>query len=77
MINWYNFLEVNLENPKRDLLEAIQWVQTLHILLWYVFTTDQYHFPAILEKTDLSDGFYQLNLTPYIALKLSNPFPNH
>ena len=54
----------------------MQWGRTLHRLLWYVFSADQRHGPVLLSKTDLSDGFYQLPLTPSGALKLDVPFPN-
>ena len=37
---------------------------------------DQRHGPVLLSKTDLSDGFYQLHLTPSGALKLAVPFPS-
>ena len=58
--------------------EAMQWGRTLHRVLWYTFTADRRHGPVLLSKTDLSDGFYQLHLTPTGALKLAVlPFDHH
>lgn len=76
MINDYTFSGVNPQTVKRAPPEAMQWGKALHRLLWYVFTADQRHGPVLLSKTDLSDGFYQLHLTPSGALKLAVPFPH-
>ena len=54
--------------------EAMQWGRTLHRILWYAHTADNHHGPVLMSKTDLSDGFYQLHLTPSGALKLAVPF---
>jgi len=75
MINDYTFSGVNPQTVKRAPPEAIQWGRALHRLLWYVFTANELHGPVLLSKTDLSDGFYQLHLTPSSALKLAIPFP--
>jgi hypothetical protein len=76
MICDYTYSGVNQETVKRAPPEAMQWGRALPRLLWYVFTADQRHGPVLLSKTDLSDGFYQLHLTPSGALKLAVPFPN-
>jgi len=76
MINDYTFLGVNPQTVKRAPPESMQWGRALHRLLWFVFTADQRHGPVLLSKTDLSDGFYQLHLTPTGALKLAVPFPH-
>jgi len=75
MINDYTLSGVNLQTVKRAPPEAAQWGKALHCLLWYVFMADQRHGPVLLSKTDLSDGFYQLHLTPSGALKLAVSFP--
>jgi len=64
MINDYTLSGVNLQTVKRAPPEAVQWGKALHCLLWYVFMADQRHRPVLLSKTDLSDSFYQLHLTP-------------
>ena len=76
MINDYTFSGVNEATLKMVPPEAMQWGKTLHRLLQYIFTADARHGPVLLSKTDLSDGFYQLGLTPTGALKLTNPFPS-
>jgi len=76
MINDYTFSGVNPQTVKRAPPESMQWGKALHRLLWYVFMADQRHGPVLLSKTDLSDGFYQLHLTPTGALKLAVPFPH-
>ena len=52
----------------------MQWGRTFQRLLWYIHTADRRHGPVFMSKTDLSDGFYQLPLTPSGALKLAVPF---
>ena len=76
MINDYTYSKVNPDTIHCAPPEAMQWGRTLHRLLWYVFSADQRHGPVLLSKTDLSDGFYQLPLTPSGALKLAVPFPH-
>ena len=76
MINDYTYSSVNPDTIHCAPPEAMQWGRTLHRLLWYVFSADQRHGPVLLSKTDLSDGFYQLPLTPSGALKLAVPFPH-
>jgi len=75
MICDYTYSGVNPQTVKRAPPEAMQWGRTLHRILWYVFTADQRHGSFLLSKTDMSDGFYQLHLTPSGALKLAVPFP--
>ena len=74
IINDYTFSGVNPETLKMAPLESMQWGRTLQRVLWYVFYADNRHGPVLLSKTDLSDGFYQLHLTPTGALKLAVPF---
>ena len=76
IINDYTFSGVNPETLKMAPLESMQWGRTLQRVLWYVFYADNRHGPVLLSKTDLSDGFYQLHLTPTGALKLAVPFPS-
>ena len=54
--------------------EAMQWGRTLNRVLWYILHADNRHGPVLMSKTDLSDGFYQMDLTPTGALKLAVPF---
>jgi len=75
MICDYTYSGVNPQTVKRAPPEAMQWGRTLHRILWYVFTADQGHGPVLLSKTDMSNGFYQLHITPSGALKLAIPFP--
>ena len=77
IINDYTFSGVNPATVKMAHQEAMQWGRTLHRILWYTFTADRRHGPVLLSKTDLSDGFYQLHLTPTGALKLAVPFDHH
>ena len=74
IINDYTFSGVNPETIKMAPPEAMQWGRTLQRVLWYIFYSDNRHGPVLLSKTDLSDGFYQLHLTPTGALKLAVPF---
>ena len=74
IINDYTFSGVNPSSTKLAPPEAMQWGRTFHRILWYIHTADQRHGPVLMSKTDLSDGFYQLPLTPSGALKLAVPF---
>ena len=74
IINDYTYSGVNGTTLKMAPEEAMQWGRTLHRILWYVHTADRRHGPVLMSKTDLSDGFYQLHLTPSGALKLAVPF---
>ena len=74
IINDYTFSGVNPASLKLAPPEAMQWGRTLNRVLWYVLNADSRHGPVLLSKTDLSDGFYQLHLTPSGALKLAVPF---
>ena len=74
IINDYTFSGVNPASLKLAPPEAMQWGQTLNRVLWYVHNADSWHGPILLSKTNLSDGFYQLHLTPSSALKLAVPF---
>ena len=57
--------------------ESMQWGRTLQRILWYVYYADRRHGSVLLSKTDLSDGFYQLHLSPSGALSLAMPFPSN
>ena len=74
IINDYTYSKVNQDTLKLAPPEAMQWGRTLHRILWYIFNADGRHGPVLMAKTDLSDGFYQLHLTPTGALKLAVPF---
>ena len=74
IINDYTFSGINPATHKLAPEAAMQWGRTLQRVLWYVFNADRRHGPVLLSKTDLSDGFYQLPLTPTGALKLAVPF---
>ena len=74
IINDYTFSGINPATHRLASEAAMQWGRTLHRILWYVFNADRRHGPVLLSKTDLSDGFYQLPLTPTGALKLAVPF---
>ena len=74
IINDYTFSGVNPSTLKMSPQESMQWGRTLQRILWYIFTADNRHGPMLLSKTNLSDGFYQLNLSPMGALKLAVPF---
>ena len=76
MINDYTFSGVNPATIKMAPPEAMQWGRTLNRVLWYIYSADQRQGPVQMAKTDLSDGFYQIPLTPSGALKLAVPFPN-
>ena len=76
MINDYTFSGVNPATVKMAPPEAMQWGRTINRVLWYIYTADQRQGPVLLSKTDLSDGFYQIPLTPSGALKLAVPFPS-
>ena len=75
MINDYTFSGVNTATIKMAPPEAMQWGRTINRVLWYIYSADQRQGPVLLSKTDLSDGFYQIPLTPSGALKLAVPFP--
>ena len=55
----------------------MQWGRKLQRILWYIYYADRRHVPVIFSKTDLSDGFYQLHLSPSGALQLAMPFPSN
>ena len=74
IINDYTFSGVNPNTVKMAPPEAMQWGRTLNRVLWYVLHADNRHGPVLMSKTDLSDGFYQMHLTPSGALKLAVPF---
>ena len=74
IINDYTYSGVNPGSIKLAPPEAMQWGRTLNRVMWYVLNADSRHGPVLLSKTDLSDGFYQLHLTPTGALKLAVPF---
>ena len=74
IINDYTFSDVNPASHKLAPDSAMQWGRTLHRVLWFIFNADRRHGPVLLSKTDLSDGFYQIPLTPTGALKLAVPF---
>ena len=76
MINDYTFSGVNTSTIKMAPPEAMQWGRTINRVLWYIYSADQRQGPVLLSKTDLSDGFYQIPLTPSGALKLAVPFPH-
>ena len=74
IINDYTFSNINQDTMKLAPPEAMQWGRTLNRVLWYIYTADSRQGPVLMSKTDLSDGFYQLHLTPTGALKLAVPF---
>ena len=74
IINDYTFSGVNPNTVKMAPSEAIQWGRTLNRVLWYILHVDNQHGPVLMSKTELSDGFYQMRLTPTSALKLAVPF---
>ena len=74
IINDYTYSGVNSATVKMAPEEAMQWGRTLHRILWYIHSADNRLGPVLMSKTDLSDGFYQLHLTPSSALKLAVPF---
>ena len=74
IINDYTFSGVNPNTIKMAPPEAMQWGRTLNRVLWYILHADNRHGPVLMSKTDLSDGFYQMHLTPTGALKLAVPF---
>ena len=76
IINDYTFSEVNPATVTMAPREAMQWGRALNRVLWFIYTADRRHGPVLLSKTDLSDGFYQMNLTPTGALNLAVPFPS-
>ena len=76
IINDYTFSDVNPSTLQMAPREAMQWGRALNRVLWFIYTADRRHGPVLLSKTDLSDGFYQMNLTPTGALKLAVPFPS-
>ena len=74
IINDYTYSGVNPASVKLAPPEAMQWGRTLNRIMWYILHADSRHGPVLMSKTDLSDGFYQLHLTPTGALKLAVPF---
>ena len=74
IINDYTFSGVNPNTVKMAPPEAMQWGRALNRVLWYILHADNRHGPVLMSKTDLSDGFYQMNLNPSGALKLAVPF---
>ena len=76
IINDYTFSGVNPSTNKMAPPEAMQWGRAINRVLWYIYTADRRHGPVLLSKTDLSDGFYQMHLTPTGALQLAVPFPS-
>ena len=73
----YSYSFVNQATHKLCPQESMQWGRTLQRILWYVYYADRRHGPVLLSKTDLSDGFYQLHLSPSGALSLAMPFPSN
>ena len=72
----YTYSAVNEATHKLTPQESMQWGRALQRLLWFIYYADRRHGPVLLAKTDLSDGFYQLHLTPSGALQLAMPFPS-
>ena len=72
----YTYSGINPASNKLAPPEAMQWGTALKRLLWLLHTADRRHGPVYLSKTDLSDGFYQFQLTPSGALMLATPFPS-
>ena len=76
MINDYTYSGVNPRTIKASLPEDMQWGRTFHKILWYIYKSNQRQGTVLFSKTDISDGFYQIPMTPTGALKLDFPFPN-
>ena len=72
----YTYSGINPSSNKLAPPEAMQWGATLKRLLWLIHTADRRHGPVMLSKTDLSDGFYQFQVTASGALMLATPFPS-
>ena len=73
----YSYSNINQATHKLTPQESMQWGRTLQRILWYIYYADRRHGPVMLSKTDLSDGFYQLHLSPSGALQLAMPFPSN
>ena len=76
MINDYTFSGVNPSTITGAPPESMQWSRTFNQMIWYIYTADQRKGTVLFSKTDISDGFYQILLTPTGALELAVPFHN-
>ena len=72
----YTYSGVNDSTLKLAPQESMQWGRTLQRLLWMIHTADRRQGPVLMSKTDLSDGFYQYQVTASGALMLATPFPS-
>ena len=77
MINDHTFSGINPVFHKIYPPEAMQWVQTLHLILWLFFNSNQRHGGFLLSKTYLSDAFYQIQQIPSGELRIAVPFPKN
>ena len=64
------YSRINHTTNKLALVEATQW------FLWYFHTANCHHGMVYLSKTNLSDGFYQFQVTLSRALMLATLFPS-
>ena len=72
----YTYSGINNDTQKLAPQESMQWGTALQRLLWLIHTADRRQGPVLMSKTDLSDGFYQYQVTASGALMLATPFPS-
>jgi hypothetical protein len=71
----YTWSGVNPETLPLAALESMQFGHTLERILREILLANPAHGPVLLNKTDLSDGFYRVDLNSDDAPKLGVVFP--
>ena len=71
----YTWSGVNAETLPLAAKEAMQFGHALERILREILFANPAHGPVLLNKTDLSDGFYRIDLNPGNAPKLGVVFP--
>jgi hypothetical protein len=71
----YTWSGVNLETLPLAAMEAMQFGHALERILREILLANPAHGPVLLNKTDLSDGFYRMDLNSEDAPKLGVAFP--
>ena len=71
----YTWSGVNLDTLQLAALEDIQFGHALERILREIFLANPNHSPVQLNKTQLSDGFYRVDLNTNDVPKLSVVFP--
>ena len=72
----YTFYGVNASTQPNVPTESMQFGRTLDRLIRRIVTANPRYGRVYLSKTDLSDGFYRVRLSPRDIVKLGVPFPS-